>query len=174
MARSYRQFTSGGFGRTFGFNTSSPVDISEGARSRPVVGHHAASSPPRQLARPVGLPVDEGHAPRLGQRTEAAPRVVVGSAWEGLHPHAFRHLVATRLDAAGLSAREIADYFGHERISMAQDVYVSRKGPRQRGGCARPLRTPKCGVNVGLILLVTRAEAATCTLVPPAGFEPAT
>ncbi len=53
--------------------------------------------------------------------------VVAGTEWEGLHPHAFRHLVATRLDAAGLSAREIADYLGHERVSMTQDVYMSRK-----------------------------------------------
>jgi integrase len=53
--------------------------------------------------------------------------VVAGTEWQGLHPHAFRHLVATRLDAAGLSAREIADYLGHERISMTQDVYMSRK-----------------------------------------------
>ncbi|MGI8310567.1 site-specific integrase [Saccharopolyspora hattusasensis] len=47
--------------------------------------------------------------------------------WEGLHPHAFRHLVATMLDAAGLSAREIADYLGHEKVSMTQDVYMNRK-----------------------------------------------
>ncbi|MHA6798285.1 site-specific integrase [Bounagaea algeriensis] len=47
--------------------------------------------------------------------------------WEGLHPHAFRHLVATELDRAGLSAREIADYLGHERVSMTQDVYMNRK-----------------------------------------------
>lgn len=53
--------------------------------------------------------------------------VVKGTQWEGLHPHAFRHLVATRLDAAGLSAREIADYLGHERPSMTQDVYMARK-----------------------------------------------
>jgi integrase len=38
--------------------------------------------------------------------------VVAGTEWEGLHPHAFRHLVVTRLDASGLSAREIADYLG--------------------------------------------------------------
>lgn len=31
------------------------------------------------------------------------------------------------LDAAGLSAREIADYLGHERVSMTQDVYMTRK-----------------------------------------------
>jgi integrase len=53
--------------------------------------------------------------------------VVAGTEWQGLHPHAFRHLVATRLDAAGLTAREIADYLGHERVSMTQDVYMSRR-----------------------------------------------
>jgi integrase len=50
-----------------------------------------------------------------------------GTEWEGLHPHAFRRLVATRLDAKGLSAREIADYLGHERVSMTQDVYMARR-----------------------------------------------
>src|SRR5699024_10609458 len=53
--------------------------------------------------------------------------VVAGTSWPGLHPHAFRHLVATRLDEAGLSAREIADYLGHDRVSMTQDVYMNRK-----------------------------------------------
>lgn len=52
---------------------------------------------------------------------------VDGTTWEGLHPHAFRHLVATVLDAEGLTAREIADYLGHERVSMTQDVYMNRK-----------------------------------------------
>lgn len=37
------------------------------------------------------------------------------------------NLVATRLDEAGLSAREIADYLGHEQVSMTQDVYMNRK-----------------------------------------------
>ena len=31
------------------------------------------------------------------------------------------------MDQAGLSAREIADYLGHERISMTRDVYMSRQ-----------------------------------------------
>lgn len=39
-------------------------------------------------------------------------KVLRGTPWAGLHPNAFRHFVATRLDAAGLSAREIADYLG--------------------------------------------------------------
>ena len=59
--------------------------------------------------------------------------VLRGTQWQGLHPHAFRRLVATQMDAAGASAREIADYLGHERISMTQDVYMSRGVP---GGAA--------------------------------------
>lgn len=62
--------------------------------------------------------------------------VVAGSAWEGLHPHAFRHLVATVLDAAGLTAREIADYLGHEKISTTQDVYMDRKARGERAAKA--------------------------------------
>jgi integrase len=53
--------------------------------------------------------------------------VIAGTACEGLRLHAFRHLVAIRLDRAGLSAREIADYLGHERISTNQDVYMARR-----------------------------------------------
>ncbi|MDQ3825299.1 MAG: hypothetical protein M3325_05925 [Actinomycetota bacterium] len=33
------------------------------------------------------------------------------------------------MDQAGLSEREIADYLGHEWISMMQDVYLSRGVP---------------------------------------------
>ncbi|ACU35073.1 site-specific integrase [Actinosynnema mirum] len=54
-------------------------------------------------------------------------RVLAGTEWEGLHPHAFRHLVATRLDEAGLTARQIADYLGHAQVSMTQDVHMNRK-----------------------------------------------
>ena len=55
--------------------------------------------------------------------------------------------MATRLDAKGLSDREIADYLGHERVSMTQDVYMARRvtgalatdamenlGPSESGG----------------------------------------
>jgi integrase len=35
--------------------------------------------------------------------------------------------VTTRLDAKGLSAREIADYLSHGRVSMTQDVYMARR-----------------------------------------------
>lgn len=41
--------------------------------------------------------------------------------------HVFRKTVATRLDEAGLSAREIADHLGHSQISMTTDVYMARR-----------------------------------------------
>lgn len=41
--------------------------------------------------------------------------------------HTFRKTVATRLDEAGLSARQIADHLGHAQPSMTLDVYMGRK-----------------------------------------------
>lgn len=46
--------------------------------------------------------------------------------------HTFRHTVATMLDQAGLSAREIANHLGHKRASMTQDVYMSRQTVSER------------------------------------------
>ncbi|MDA3629069.1 tyrosine-type recombinase/integrase, partial [Saccharopolyspora sp. WRP15-2] len=39
----------------------------------------------------------------------------------------FRRSVATVLDGAGLTAREIADQLGHSKVSTTQDVYMGRK-----------------------------------------------
>lgn len=41
--------------------------------------------------------------------------------------HVFRKTVATILDEAGLTAREIADQLGHARVAITQDVYMGRK-----------------------------------------------
>ena len=41
--------------------------------------------------------------------------------------HALRKTTATLLDAAGLSAREIADQLGHAKPSMTTDVYLGRQ-----------------------------------------------
>lgn len=40
--------------------------------------------------------------------------------------HIFRKTVATRLDEAGLSARQIADQLGHAHPSLTQDTYLGR------------------------------------------------
>jgi integrase len=86
-----------------------------------LVRRHAAS------AGPWVFPSSNGKLRDPDNTRKQLREVLAGTDWAGLHPHAFRHLVATRLDAAGLTAREIADYLGHERISMTQDVYMSRK-----------------------------------------------
>ncbi|MFD9739285.1 tyrosine-type recombinase/integrase [Umezawaea sp. NPDC059074] len=39
----------------------------------------------------------------------------------------FRRSVATLLDEAGLTAREIADQLGHSKVSTTQDVYMARR-----------------------------------------------
>lgn len=41
--------------------------------------------------------------------------------------HVFRKTAATELDAAGLSARQIADQLGHSKVSMTQDKYLGRR-----------------------------------------------
>lgn len=51
----------------------------------------------------------------------------VEGPWAWVTSHVFRKTVATRLDEAGLSAREIADILGHEQPSMTQNVYMGRK-----------------------------------------------
>jgi len=68
--------------------------------------------------------------------------VIAGTDWTGLHPHAFRQLVATRLDSAGLSAHEIANYLPHERISMTHDDYMDRHvaGSAYQRRCLRSCR----------------------------------
>ena len=54
-------------------------------------------------------------------------RVLDDAGFEWVSSHTFRKTVATRLDDAGLSARQIADHLGHARPSMTQDVYMGRQ-----------------------------------------------
>ena len=54
------------------------------------------------------------------------------AGFEWVHSHTFRKTVATRLDEASLSAREIADHLGHKQVSMTTDVYMGRKVASQR------------------------------------------
>lgn len=49
----------------------------------------------------------------------------IGFDW--VTSHTFRKTVATRLDEAGISARQIADQLGHRNPSMTTDVYMGRK-----------------------------------------------
>jgi integrase len=49
----------------------------------------------------------------------------IGFDW--VTSHTFRKTVATRLDEAGISARQVADQLGHRNPSMTTDVYMGRK-----------------------------------------------
>jgi integrase len=44
----------------------------------------------------------------------------------GVSTHSFRKTVATLIDDEGLSARIGADQLGHARVSMTQNVYMTR------------------------------------------------
>lgn len=46
--------------------------------------------------------------------------------------HNFRKTVATVLDKAGLTGREVADQLGHSKVSLTQDVYMGREATTDR------------------------------------------
>lgn len=50
--------------------------------------------------------------------------------------HSFPKTVATALDQAGLTGREIAEYLGHENPSITQDVYMAKNTGGKRAGAA--------------------------------------
>ena len=47
--------------------------------------------------------------------------------WSWVTSHTFRKTVATRLDEAGFSPRQVADQLGHANPSMTLDVYFGRQ-----------------------------------------------
>jgi integrase len=65
------------------------------------------------------------------------------AGYEWVQFRTLRKTVATLLDDAGLTARQIADVLGHARPSMTQDVYMGRKNPSRAGADAleQALRT---------------------------------
>jgi integrase len=81
---------------------------------------------PSQDGDPVVFPSPNGHlrdpSNTSGDLRQALDRA--GLPW--VTSHTFRKTVATRLDDAGLSARQIADHLGHSRPSLTQDVYLAR------------------------------------------------
>jgi integrase len=78
------------------------------------------SAPQVVFPSPKGLLRDPSNT--SGDLRQALDRV--GFPW--VTSHTFRKTVATRLDDAGLSARQIADHLGHSRPSLTQDVYLGR------------------------------------------------
>nr|WP_217641321.1 site-specific integrase [Actinopolyspora alba] len=89
------------------------------------------------LAERFGVPESEVAGP-VFPNTEGGLRDKhnTGARWREFRERAgypwvtfrtFRRSVATILDDAGLSARQIADQLGHSKVSTTQDVYMGRK-----------------------------------------------
>ncbi|WP_238935642.1 tyrosine-type recombinase/integrase [Saccharopolyspora spinosa] len=64
------------------------------------------------------------NASNVANRTWVPFRQRAGYEWVTFHT--LRKTVATLLDEAGLTARQVADLLGHSRVSMTQDVYFGR------------------------------------------------
>ncbi|WP_084477502.1 tyrosine-type recombinase/integrase [Actinokineospora enzanensis] len=62
-------------------------------------------------------------------RNRAWNPFLVRAGFEWVTFRTFRKTVATLLDEAGLTARQVADLLGHARPSMTQDMYMGRGGP---------------------------------------------
>ncbi|MEU4444238.1 tyrosine-type recombinase/integrase, partial [Actinosynnema sp. NPDC023926] len=62
-------------------------------------------------------------------RNRAWKPFIARAGYEWVTFRTFRRTVATLLDEAGLTARQIADLLGHSRPSMTQDVYMGRRSP---------------------------------------------
>ncbi|MEV6894793.1 helix-turn-helix domain-containing protein [Kribbella sp. NPDC051137] len=68
----------------------------------------------------------EHHHPLLAQLHDATqPAESDKLAW--IRSHALRKTVATTLDQAGHTARQIADQLGQAKVSLTQDVYMGRQ-----------------------------------------------
>ncbi|WP_324276733.1 tyrosine-type recombinase/integrase [Blastococcus brunescens] len=68
-------------------------------------------------------PDEDGSLQGRGRR---ATHPLRGGSWSKVTSHTFRKSVATRLDEAGLSPRQVADQLGHANPSMTLDVYFGR------------------------------------------------
>lgn len=76
---------------------------------------------------PVCFPSPMARRLRDSSNTAGDLRTVLDDlGYEWVHSHTFRKTVATRLDEAGWSARQIADQLGHAHPSMTMDVYMGR------------------------------------------------
>jgi integrase len=60
--------------------------------------------------------------------------------------HNFRKSVATILDDAGHSGRQLADQIGHSQVSMAQNFYLARKVAKS-ASCSGHRAVPESGAQ---------------------------
>ncbi len=87
------------------------------------------------------FPSPQGRLRDPGNTSGALRKALDRAGYGWVTSHTFRRTVATRLDEAGLSARQIADHLGHSRPSLTQDVYLGRgtASPRTAAAVRRAL-----------------------------------
>lgn len=83
----------------------------------------------RRLLDSFECEVCEGTGLQSGTSRTAAGRPVrcAEGPWSWVTSHTFRKTVATRLDEAGFTPRQVADQLGHANPSMTLDVYFGRQ-----------------------------------------------
>ncbi|RFU21913.1 site-specific integrase [Geodermatophilus marinus] len=93
---------------------------------------------------PVAFPSPQGRLRDPSNTSGDLRKALDRAGFDWVTSHTFRKTVATRLDEAGLSARQIADHLGHNRPSLTQDVHLGRGtatpgAPRSSAGlCSTP------------------------------------
>ena len=87
-------------------------------------------------ASPLVFPTVLGNLrdPRDTMRDWRDARIRLG--FPDVSTHSFRKTVVTALDQAGLTAREVAEYLGHENPSITQDVYMAKNTGGTRAAAA--------------------------------------
>jgi integrase len=81
----------------------------------------------KKLAQHVLFPSPLGRLRDVSNTTGDLRRLLDDLGYDWVTSHTFRKTVGTRLDEAGLTARQIADHLGHANPSVTQDVYMGRR-----------------------------------------------
>jgi integrase len=79
----------------------------------------------REVLDAIDCPTCRGTA-RIPDGRGGSKRCPDAGPFAWVHSHTFRKTVATRLDDAGCTPREVADQLGHSKPSMTMDVYMGR------------------------------------------------
>lgn len=102
----------------------------------PVFPHHAARKNPD---------MDRSEAwrdPSNTSRMFREARAVAGYEW--VTSHNFRKTVATDMDRAGRTARDVANQLGQSKVSLAQDTYMERRAVGSETAEALEAHDPNC------------------------------
>lgn len=114
------------------------------ARAIQIIERRLATRPWTQEGAIFPDPLGKLYAPSKVEQIWARNRAAIG--FPTFTSHGFRKTVATVLDDAGMTARDIAEYLGHKKPSMTQDVYMALNKQSEK---MAEVITAKFGVSSG-------------------------